>query len=150
MKISPDISMHIERGDLMNVVTLTGRLVQNAVVFGKDNETMKFTVASSGGYDSSSQEARVDYVPCVMFRAPEKLRQLLVAQGKGKPVELQGKVSTSSYEQQGVKRYATEVIVDARNFQLQRTGNSAASAQQAAGYRQNPGPQEIPVSSPPY
>ncbi|MEW6236405.1 MAG: single-stranded DNA-binding protein [Candidatus Omnitrophota bacterium] len=106
----------------MNVAVVSGRLAQNAVVFGKEAETLKFSVACPSGYDSAAQEAKVDFVPCVIFRAPEKLRELLAAQGKGKPVELRGRIITSSYEHNGAMRYATEVVVDARDFHLLRTG----------------------------
>lgn len=110
----------------MNIAVISGRLAQNAVVFGKEKETLKFTVACPAGYDSATQENKADFVPCVIFRAPEKLRSLLTAQGKGKPVEMRGRIITSSYEQQGVMRYATEVMVDSKDFQLLRTGNHTA------------------------
>jgi single-stranded DNA-binding protein len=111
----------------VNIAVISGRLAQNAIAFGKEKETLKFTVACPAGYDTTTQENKADFVPCVMFRAPEKLRDLLIAQGKGKPVELRGRIITGSYEQQGVTRYATEVVVDNRNFQLLRTGNGTAT-----------------------
>ncbi len=66
----------------------------------------------------------MEFVPCVLFRASEKLRNLLVSDGKGKPVELRGRIATSSFDKNGETRYATEVIVDLRDFSLLRYGES--------------------------
>ena len=51
----------------MNNVVVTGRLTSNAIVFGKEQETLKFTVATQSGFDSKTMEPRVDFVPCVFF-----------------------------------------------------------------------------------
>ncbi len=106
----------------MNTVVVSGRLARNAVVFGAKGETLKFSIACKSGFDKATQESRVEFVPCVMFKTSEKLQQLLVAEGKGKPVELRGRIATSSYEKNGETRYATEVIADLRDFQLLRNG----------------------------
>lgn len=121
----------------MNNVNLTGRLTQNAVCFGKNKETLKFSLACRSGYDPATKKPRVDFVPCVFFNASDKLRALLMDSGKGKPVELRGRISTSSFESNGERKFATEVLVDARDFYLQfeekgashaRTGNSKTPA----------------------
>lgn len=102
----------------MNTVILTGRLTQNAVCFGQQQETLKFSLACRSGYDPTTQKQRVDFVPCVFFKASPKLRELLVTSGKGKPVELRGRISTSSFESNGERKFATEVLIDARDFHL--------------------------------
>lgn len=119
----------------MNVSIISGRLAQNAIVFGKEQETLKFTVACRSGFDSSNNKPRVGFVPCVFFRAPEKLRELLMKEGKGKPVELRGRIMTSSYDKAGETRYATEVVVDPREFHLVRYGANAHPAEQPAMQR---------------
>ncbi len=114
----------------MNVVIVSGRLAANAVVFGNNQETLKFSVACKSGYDSAAQQPRVEFIPCVMFRAPEKLRSLLASEGKGKPVELQGRIATSSFDKNGETRYSTEVIADLKEFQLLRLGDGKQATAQ--------------------
>ncbi len=108
----------------MNTAVISGRLAKNAVTFGKEQETLKFTVACQSGYDSEAKQAKVEFIPCVLFRAPEKLRALLVREGKGKPVEFRGRVITSSYDKNGETRYVTEIVADLREFQLLRLGST--------------------------
>ena len=145
----------------MNIVVLTGRLVRNAIVHGKERQALKFTLACDSGYNAQSQKPHTDFVPCTVFGAPDKLRDLLANEGKGKAVEIQGRITTGSFEHNGTPRYVTEVIGEARNLHLARNGSPAAptasqkpassTAQQAfpsSAYRTPPTPSEDPL--PPY
>ncbi len=106
----------------MNIVCISGRLVRNAVVFGREKQVLKFTIACNSGFSAQTQKPHTDYVPCAVFGATDKLRDLLVQGGKGKPVEIQGRITTSNFEQNGSQQFVTEVIADARDMHLARTG----------------------------
>lgn len=107
----------------MNIVSITGRLARNVLVNGSgDKRAMKFTVAAPSGYDVKKKAERTEFVPCVYFNPAEKLQALLSAEGKGKLVELQGNVVTSSFEKNGTTVWATEVRVNPSSFQLLPSG----------------------------
>ena len=107
----------------MNNVSITGRLVRNAIVNGSgDKKAMKFTIAAPSGYDAKNKKERTEFAPCVYFNPSEKLQELLLREGKGKLVEVQGNIATSSYEKDGNRIWATEVRVDPRGFQFLADG----------------------------
>ena len=107
----------------MNIVTITGRLVRDAHLNGAgDKRAMKFTIAANSGYDTKTKKERTEFVPCVYFNPAEKLQDLLSTEGKGKLVELQGNVVTSSFEKNGSRIWATEVRVNPSGFQFLPAG----------------------------
>jgi len=107
----------------MNIVSITGRLVRDAHLNGSgDRRAMKFTVAANSVYDANTKKERTEFVPCVYFNPAEKLHKLLSAEGKGKLVELQGNIVTSSFEKNGSLIWATEVRVNPSGFQFLPSG----------------------------
>lgn len=103
----------------MNIVTITGRFVRNAILNGNgEAKAMKFTVAAPTGYDVKAKSERTEFVPCVFFNPSDKLRELLCNEGKGKLVEFQGNVMTSTFEKNGSTVWATEVRVNPGSFQF--------------------------------
>lgn len=107
----------------MNIVTITGRFARNAHLNGSgDKRAMKFTIAAITGYDYKNKKEIVEFIPCVYFNPAEKLQTLLGSQGQGKMIELQGNVTTSSFEKNGIKVWATEVRVNPNTFQLLPSG----------------------------
>ena len=107
----------------MNIATITGRLVRDAHLNGSgDKRAMKFTVAANSGYDAKTKKERTEFVPCVYFNPAEKLYKLLSTEGKGKLVELQGNVVTSSFEKNGTRIWTTEVRVNPSGFQFLTSG----------------------------
>ena len=101
----------------MNVCTLSGSLTRNAMQNNMDR-ALTFTVATSYGYDEEAKRDRVAFVPCVMFNAPQELVELLSTKGKGLRVELEGRVTSSSYEANGERRFKTDVIVRNSTFRI--------------------------------
>ena len=73
-------------------------------------------------YDVKIKKERTEFVPCVYFNPAEKLQALLSSEGKGKLVELQGNVVTSSFDKNGTRIWATEVRVNPSSFQLLSSG----------------------------
>jgi len=103
----------------MNAVSITGRLVRNAFLNGSgDKRAMKFSIAAPTGYDPRKKTEIVEFVPCVFFNPAEKLQEIICSEGQGKLIELQGNVTTSSFEKNGTKVWATEVRVNPSSFQL--------------------------------
>ena len=98
----------------MNVFIGSGKLVRNAVVNGTASKAMKFTIAAG----CNSEKTKVEFVPCVLFNPPKELEILLTQKGKGIPVEIQGRVSTSKFEVKGEVKYSTQVIVDKGNLNI--------------------------------
>lgn len=96
----------------VNKVILLGHL-------GKDSETnfttsgvpcTKFSIATSRRYKSGEEwKEETDWHNVVLWRA-ENLAQYLT---KGKPVYVEGRIQTRSYEdKEGQKRYVTEIVAD--------------------------------------
>lgn len=104
----------------MNIFVGSGRLVRNAVVNGTKNKAMKFTIAAGCGYNSKAKKEKVEFVPCVLFNPPEKLEAVLVQEGKGVFVEVQGRVATSKFEVKEEVKYSTQIIVDTKNLNIVR------------------------------
>ncbi len=100
----------------MNVCALAGRLARNAVLKGTDNKVLLFTLATKCGYDETEQKERITHVPCVVFNPSPELEAALVNDGKGAYIELEGRVSTSSYESNGERKFTTEVVVFNRSI----------------------------------
>ena len=96
----------------MNLCVLSGHLVRDAVVKGTDKKLLLFTLAAKHGSEENGKE-RVSHVPCVVFNPSAELEQAL-KQGVG--VELEGRISTSSYEANGERRFVTEVVAFNRSL----------------------------------
>ncbi len=107
----------------MNVCTLSGKLVDNAVVNGAEFKALFFTVLTKYGYNTTEKKDRVAYVPCVMWNPNQEIEKLLVENGKGLWIEVEGRVARSSYEENGQRKFNTEVVVKNRTLNvLKRNG----------------------------
>lgn len=96
----------------MNKCILSGRLVANAKVNGKENKVLTFTLAVKSGYRKKTQVDHVDFLPCVLFNPSDKLLKKLTEEGKGLFVELEGSIRKNTYTVGGQKRYSIEVSVN--------------------------------------
>lgn len=127
----------------LNRATLIGNL-------GRDAETgftpsgiscTKFSVATERRWQdkqSGEWKSETDWHNCVLWRA-ENLAQYLT---KGKQVYVEGRIQTRSYEKDGEKRYATEIIAD-NVLLLGGNGGEDAGQRQPAQAQARP-----PVSAP--
>jgi len=103
----------------MNIVTISGKVSQNAHLNGSGNiRALKFMIAANSGYDMKKKAERVQYVPCVFFNPDENIQKQLMHEGEGKDVKFQGNIITSSYEKNGVRIWVTEVKVIPNSFQI--------------------------------
>src|SRR5438552_3465964 len=100
----------------MNVCVISGELVNNAVVRGKEKKVLVFTVATKQANGDSG--VSVCHVPCVVFNPSDELQQLLTTRGKGLMVELQGKVNASRFDPAAEPRANAEVLVFTKSLQI--------------------------------
>ena len=95
----------------MNTCNLSGKLARNAIVSGTGDKVLVFTLATKYGYNATEKKDRISYVPCVLFNPAPEIETLLSEKGKGVFIECEGRVSSSSYEADGERKFKTEVIV---------------------------------------
>lgn len=123
----------------MNKVVLIGRLTKDPEVRNTQggNPVASFTVAVDRRYKDANGNKLTDFINCVAWR---QLAQLLGSYfHKGSRIALVGNLQSRSYDdQQGVKHYVTEVIVDEVDFI-----DSASQNQQAAPA---PVPENVPTA----
>ena len=102
----------------MNKVILLGRLVRDPEVrYSQTPEPLavcSFTIAVNRAY-SKDKEQSADFVNCICFgKRGENIGQYF---RKGNRIALTGRIQTRNYtDQQGNKRYVTEVVVDGFEF----------------------------------
>lgn len=105
----------------MNKVILIGRLANDPEMKYSDAPEpiaiCTFTVAVDKPYTKNRPEGEstADFIKCVAFgRTAENIGEFF---NKGNRIALQGRIQTGSYkDQQGIKKYVTEVIVDSFEF----------------------------------
>lgn len=91
-------------------------------------QVANFSVATNRTWkdQSGAKQESTDYHNVVAFgRQAEVIAQYLT---KGRPVFVEGRMQTRSWEQDGQKRYRTEIVMDSFQF-----GASSAGAPQAQG-----------------
>ena len=102
----------------MNHVVLMGRLARDPELkYSQSGKAFsRFTVAVNREFNR--EEA--DFINCTAWgKTAETIAEYL---RKGRRIALQGRISVSSYEQNGEKRWSTEVVVD--RFEFVDTANS--------------------------
>ena len=101
--------------NLVNRVQLIGHLGKDveAIDLGAGKRLAKATIATNSAY-VNKQGDRVENTEWHNLTAWGKTAELMTALGtKGAKMAIVGKLSTRSYEdKQGVKKYATEIVVD--------------------------------------
>ena len=93
-------------------------------------ESIKFTVAVDRY--TKDKESSADFIQCTAFRQTAKFVSSYFQ--KGKPIVVEGKITTGSYEKEGKTVYTTEVTADTVNFVVgdkKSDGNATQPAQAA-------------------
>ncbi len=112
----------------LNKVLLYGNLTRDPEMraLPSGQQVASFSIATNRTYknkDGQKQEA-VEYHNVVAFgRQAEVIGQYLK---KGRPVFVEGRIQTRSWEKDGNKQYRTEVVIE--NFQFGATAAGAAAA----------------------
>lgn len=110
----------------MNKVFLIGRLTRNPELryTGNNTAVASFTLAVNRTFTNQSGEREADFINIVVWRKQaENVKNYL---SQGSQVAIDGRIQTRSYDDQnGNKRYITEVIAD--NVEFLGSKNSSAS-----------------------
>lgn len=91
-------------------------------------ESIKFTVAVDRY--TKDKESSADFIQCTAFRQTAKFVSSYFQ--KGKPIVVEGRITTGSYEKEGKTVYTTEVTADTVNFVVgdkKSDGNATQPAQ---------------------
>jgi len=117
----------------MNKVELVGRLTKDPEVKLTSSQTQycNFTVAVDRRFKDANGQRQADFINCVAWRQTAVFIQKYFH--KGNRIGLVGSIQTRSYDDQnGQKRFITEVVVDEAEF-VESSGGVAGD-----GYRQEP------------
>lgn len=125
----------------MNKVILIGRLTADPELTHTQNDKMycSFTLAvSRPKYNGQDQGA--DFVRCKAWGSTAK--SLTDYMAKGSQIAVDGKISVHSYEDQGTKKYITEVVAASIHFltnkaQQQQLAGNGYTGQNQAQYEQS-------------
>lgn len=101
----------------MNFVVITGRLVHDPELrYTNTNKAVaSFTVAVDEG-KTASGDKKTSFVDCVAWeKRAEFIDQYFL---KGDPITLCGRLETRTWEKDGQKRKATELVVTSVEFQM--------------------------------
>ena len=101
----------------MNNVSLLGRMVKDPELRSTQAGTsvLQFTIAVDRRFQKQGEEKKADFINCVAFgKTAEFISNYFT---KGQMIALRGSIQVRNWEDnEGVKRYATEVIVDEVEF----------------------------------
>ena len=122
MNSQKNIERNQEKGgkETMNLCIMSGRLIQNATVRGSKKRALSFRLATEYAYNSEKNRPYIEFVPCVIFDAPDKLEKLMVERGKGLLVELHGRLAGRSYETNGQRKFDRSVVVSKGSMKIMK------------------------------
>ena len=123
----------------MNKVILLGRLARDVDLrytqAAEPVAVCRFTVAVDRPYSRNRQENEptADFINCVCFgKRGESINQYF---SKGNKIAVQGRLQVSTYkDQQGNKRYSTDVVVEDFEF-VENKGEKNDSSGMAEGWK---------------
>ena len=119
----------------MNKVILVGRLARDPELRTTQSgvSVCSFTVACDRRYQKAGEERQADFISCIAWR--QQADFICKFFTKGMRIALDGSIQTRSWDDNdGNKRYATEVVVDHAEFAQSKNegmGGSASSMQPA-------------------
>lgn len=129
-----------------NQVNITGYIGQDAEykAFSNGGGVCSFSVAVSDKWrdkDTGELKEHTEWVPVANFKkGADKLAQYL---RKGQMVRVTGKFKTRSWEQDGQKRYKTEVVVQGFDTEIELLGNISAPNNQLQNNQNQQQPQQM-------
>lgn len=100
---------------MLNKCILMGRLTQSPELkYTPSNVAVtSFSIAIDRKYQSDGNK-QTDFINCTAWRSTAEF--ICKHFDKGKMINIVGRIETRTWEKDGQKRYATEVIVDEVNF----------------------------------
>lgn len=113
----------------MNKCFLVGNLTRDPELstVGNGISVCKFSIAINRTFANANGEKEVDYLNIVTWRGQaENCGKYLT---KGSKVAVCGNIQTRTYEVDGQKRYATDIVADEVEFLSSRSGDNADEGQ---------------------
>lgn len=114
----------------MNKVILVGRLTRDPELryTGSNTPVATFSLAVNRPFTNQNGEREADFISCVVWRKlAETVKNYLF---QGSQVAVEGRIQTRSYDDQnGQKRYVTEVVVENIDFIGTKRDNTQSSQQ---------------------
>ena len=115
----------------MNKVFLIGRLTRDPELryTGSNTAVATFSLAVNRNFSNQSGEREADFINIVVWRKQaENVKNYLT---QGSQVAIDGRIQTRSYDDQdGKKRYVTEVVADNVEFLGSKSSNKGTSDMQ--------------------
>ena len=112
----------------MNKVVLIGRLTRDPELrYTSGNAAVcNFTIAVDRPFNSNTQERGTDFIPIVVWnKQAENVKNYLA---KGSQVAVEGRMQVRNYDDNnGQKRYVTEVIANSVEFMGSKNSNNGSS-----------------------
>jgi len=123
----------------VNKVILIGNLGRDPEIMTFENGVKKasFSLATSESYKNKEGQ-RVDQTEwhnIVLWRGLAEVAEKYLK--KGEQIYLEGKIKTRSYEQDGVKKYVTEIFADQMTMLGSRRDTEGSAAGSAASKEKN-------------
>ena len=113
----------------MNKVMLIGNLTKDPEPGTTANGIAycKMSIAVNRDFADASGERQADFFNIMSWRGlAENCKKYL---SKGKKIAVSGRVETRTYEQDGVKKYATDIVADNIEFLTPKADQSASPAE---------------------
>lgn len=124
---------------MLNKVILMGRLTRDPELKSTTGGTnvCSFTLAVQRRYAPKGQERQTDFINCTAWRNTAEFISKYFT--KGQMMVVEGSIQTRSWDDQnGQKRYATDVVVDNVEFGESKRDNQSAGM--SSGYTADPDP----------
>ena len=115
----------------MNKVILIGRLTRDPELryTGSNTPVATFSLAVNRSFTNQNGEREADFINCVVWRKLAETVKNYLSQGS--QVAVEGRIQTRNYDDQnGQRRYVTEVVVENIDFVGTKIDNSQSSNQQ--------------------
>ena len=113
----------------MNKVILVGRLARDPELRTTQSgiNVCSFTVACDRRFQKQGEERQADFISCIAWRQQAEFISKFFT--KGMRIALDGSIQTRSWDDNdGNKRYATEVVVDHAEFAQSKTEGTGGYA----------------------
>ena len=128
----------------MNKVVLIGRLTRDPELryTGNNTPVATFSLAVDRGFSNQQGEREADFINIVVWnKQAENVKNFL---SKGSQVGIDGRIQTRSYDDQnGQKRYVTEVVANNVEFLGSRNSSSNTNNNSSAGNNAGPSPYDF-------
>lgn len=132
----------------MNKVVLVGRLTKDVELRTTPQgvSVCSFSIAVNRRFKNANGEYEADFINCVAWRQTAEFLSKYFS--KGRMVGISGSIQTRSWEKDGERRYATEVLAEEAYFVDSKSGEATASRQSDdtdAGFSVDSGFMPIPA-----